>query len=173
MWNATVETQTRIQAKFLDYYRQGHIQPIRPIKTFEASQIEEAFRYMQKGSHIGKIVITDMDSLTELVPQTEQRTIKFRDTAAYILIGGLGGLGQAVATWIVQHGARHLVFLSRSAGDSAEHQAFQEELEARGCVVNLIRGDVSSAGDVTAMVKSIDKPVCGVIQASMVLRVSL
>jgi len=128
---------------------------------------------MQKGAHLGKIVITDMDSLTGLEPQTEQKLAKFKAEAAYVLIGGLGGLGQAVATWMVQHGARHLVFLSRSAGRSAEHQAFQKELEARGCVVNLIKGDVSNAGDVAAMVKSTGKPICGVIQASMVLRVSL
>lgn len=128
---------------------------------------------MQKGTHIGKIVVTDMDSLTSLEPQTEQKIVKFKATAAYILVGGLGGLGQAIATWMAQHGARYLVFLSRSAGCSAEHQASREELRARGCEVDLIRGDVTNAENVTKMVTSIGKPICGVIQASMVLRVSL
>lgn len=39
-------------------FSQGLIDPIRPIKSFPASQVVDAFRYMQKGQHIGKIVVT-------------------------------------------------------------------------------------------------------------------
>lgn len=35
----------------------------------------------------------------------------------YFLPGGFGGLGRSIASWMVEHGARNLVFTSRS-GDS-------------------------------------------------------
>ena len=42
----------------------------------------------------------------------------FNPKAAYLLVGGLGGLGRAVSLWMAERGARHLTYLSRSAGDS-------------------------------------------------------
>jgi hypothetical protein len=41
-------------------------------------------------------------------------TISFRPDVAYLIVGGLGGIGRAVANWLVENGARHLVFLSRA-----------------------------------------------------------
>lgn len=46
--------------------REGKIRCVSPIKTFSFSQIEEAFRYMQTGKHMGKIV---------LVPQEDDQVL--------------------------------------------------------------------------------------------------
>ena len=40
-------------AKWMRMYEDGHIRPIQPMTTFEASEIEQSFRYLQKGDHIG------------------------------------------------------------------------------------------------------------------------
>jgi len=40
-----------------------------------------------------------------------------RSDASYLLVGDLGGIGRAVASWMVEKGARHLVFLH----DLAKH----------------------------------------------------
>ncbi|KAJ3526674.1 hypothetical protein NM208_g11075 [Fusarium decemcellulare] len=37
------------------YYKEGHIVPINPNKVFDADSVQDAFRYMQRGLHIGKI----------------------------------------------------------------------------------------------------------------------
>ncbi|OBT45611.1 Type I Iterative Polyketide synthase (PKS) [Pseudogymnoascus sp. WSF 3629] len=37
--------------------------------------------------------------------------------ASYLLVGGLGGLGRAIARWMMQHGAKNIIFLSRSGLD--------------------------------------------------------
>ena len=41
----------------MEIFRQGAIQPIRPIKLFDAAQTEDALRYMQRGQRTGKLVI--------------------------------------------------------------------------------------------------------------------
>ena len=43
--------------KGLDLVFEGKITPIEPIKTFKLSDVEKAFRFMQSGKHIGKIVL--------------------------------------------------------------------------------------------------------------------
>ena len=141
--------------------------------TFAASDVRDAFRFMQGGQHIGKIVITMPDEL-ELLQSTESKPeITLRDDRSYLLVGGLGGLGRAVATWMVQHGARHLIFLSRSAGDVSSTAAFQEELEAQGCQVQFVAGSVVKIDDVQRAVVNARMPIAGAINMSMVLRVNM
>lgn len=110
----------------------------------------------------------------ELLQSTESKPeITLRDDRSYLLVGGLGGLGRAVATWMVQHGARHLIFLSRSAGDVSSTAAFQEELEAQGCQVQFVAGSVVKIDDVQRAVVNARMPIAGAINMSMVLRVNM
>lgn len=96
----------------------------------------------------------------------------FRQEVSYLLVGGFGGLGHSIATWMVEHGARNLVFLSRTAS-SPENNAFIAELKGYpGCTVTTISGDVSKYGDVSKAIESATAPVAGVMQLSLVLRVS-
>lgn len=97
----------------------------------------------------------------------------FRQDVSYLLVGGFGGLGRSVATWMVEHGARSLVFLSRSAA-SPDNAQFVKELEGYpGCTVTTVSGDVSKDEDVLKTIKAAPKPLAGVLQLSLVLRVSL
>lgn len=107
----------------------------------------------------------------DVIPTSPTAPI-FKDNVSYLLIGGFGGLGRSVATWMVEHGARHLVFLSRSA-KSPDNEPFVRELEGYpGCTVTTFSGDVSKPEDVLAAVKGAPKPIAGVFQLSLVLRVS-
>lgn len=97
----------------------------------------------------------------------------FRQDVSYLLVGGFGGLGRSVATWMVEHGARSLVFLSRSAA-SPDNAQFVKELEGYpGCTVTTVSGDVSKEEDVLKTINAAPKPLAGVLQLSLVLRVSL
>ncbi|KZL86384.1 polyketide synthase [Colletotrichum incanum] len=99
-----------------------------------------------------------------------QDTLMFRKDVSYLLIGGFGGLGRSVATWLLEHGARNLVFLSRSAR-SPNNEAFIKELESYpGCVVKAVSGDVSNPEDVLKAINSAPNPVAGVLQLSLVLK---
>jgi D-arabinose 1-dehydrogenase-like Zn-dependent alcohol dehydrogenase len=85
---------------------------------FPASHIRDAFRTMQTARHIGKIVVKMPEDPSELESIASKPTPDFRSDRSYLLIGGLGGLGRSVATWMVENGACNLIFLSRSARDS-------------------------------------------------------
>ena len=158
--------------RIVEFYEQGHIKPIKPMKTFEAAHIEDAMRYMQKGSHIGKIVVTFPDDPMELEATSAQRGLVLRPDVSYLSIGGLGGLGRSIASWMVERGARHLIFFSRSAGSVTKEDPYIKELAARGCSVQTFSGSISNLADVEKVVSSAAKPIAGVLQASMVLNVS-
>lgn len=98
--------------------------------------------------------------------------VDFDNSASYLLVGGLGGLGRAIAIWMVERGARHLVFLSPSAGTRTPHAEIVHELESMGCSVQMIQGSVNDPDDTRkAFAAAIaSAPVKGVFQLSMVLR---
>ncbi|TRX93498.1 hypothetical protein FHL15_005470 [Xylaria flabelliformis] len=138
--------------------------------SFLASQIQEAFRTLQGAMHIGKIVVAFPESPLLLQTVTLKPTPIFRRDRSYLLVGGLGGLGRAVATWMVECGARHLIFMSRSAGKSAKTQDLLEDLSSQGCEVTFAVGTVTSVVDVQKTVDTALKPIAGVMNMAMVLK---
>lgn len=158
----------------LELYQEKRISPIRPTKVFDGASTCEAFRYMQRGQHIGRICISiretpDKTSLSGNVV-SRQKAPELHNSASYLLVGGLGGLGRAVSLWMVEHGARHLIYLSRNAGVNSENALFVEELNSLGCHVQLVRGSVTDPAIVEKAVREAAKPVRGMLQMSMVLR---
>lgn len=149
----------------------GAIKPIAPLKIFEAAEIQDCFRYMQKGQHIGKIIVKMPENAETLPVTAVSEDLTLRPDVCYLLVGGLGGLGRAISTWLVEKGARNLIFLSRSAGKSADSVKFISELVSLGCSVQVIPGSVSNIDDVRNVVNEARKPIAGVIQTSMVLQV--
>ena len=135
--------------------------------------MEDAFRYMQKGQHIGKIVVSLAGEADQLLVKTTPSQMYLSPDKAYLLVGGLGGLGRSVASWFVQKGARHIIFFSRSAGSVPKNDPFLLELEAQGCTVQAVSGDVRRITDIRTAVLDAKKSIGGIIQASMVLSVSI
>jgi NAD(P)-dependent dehydrogenase (short-subunit alcohol dehydrogenase family) len=136
-------------------------------------RVEESFRYMQKGVHMGKIVVTMPENPGDLQVSSRPKPFSMRSDAAYLIVGGLGGLGRSVATWMAENGATNLLFLSRSADKLSLEDPFIEELDALGCMAQLIAGSVSNLEDVQKAVRDAHRPIAGVIQASMVLKVRI
>jgi NAD(P)-dependent dehydrogenase (short-subunit alcohol dehydrogenase family)/aryl carrier-like protein len=160
----------RIMRLMLDLYVDGHIKPIRPMTTFKAEDIQSAIRYMQQGTHMGKIVIKFPETADALPSTPAIPKPAFRSDKAYLLAGGMGGLGRAIAVWMVTHGAKYITFLSRSAGKSAEDQDLIHELNLMGCSVQAIAGDVTDSDVVNSAIDAAPVPIAGVMQMAMVLR---
>lgn len=161
-------TVARLLELLVEHYLKGDFKPITPITSFDAENIEEAFKYLQKGSHIGKIVIKfpqdDTLPLAPTIPLPE-----FRSDATYVLVGGLGGLGKAIAGWMASYGAKNLMFLSRSAGKSQEDQAFSKELNLMGCSTQFFAVDIADAAAVKEAVAHASLPIAGAMHMAMVL----
>lgn len=107
--------------------------------------------------------------MTAMVP----RTVRFRQNCCYLLVGGLGGLGRMISTWMVENGARNIIFLSRSAKEGPETTPFFDLLRAQGCTVTPFVGSVTNMRDVEKAIKQATTPIAGVIQMSAVMRVRL
>ena len=118
---------------------------------------------------MGKILIRMPSNPMDLAP-TSQPPVSFSPDKSYLLVGGLGGVGRSVALWMVQRGARHLVTLSRSAGQSNADQAFIIDLEEQGCQVVCVAGSVASTDDVESAIARCPRPLAGVLQLSAVLK---
>ena len=142
------------------------------MKTFKATQVLDAFKYMQRGQHIGKIVVTMPDDPADLEITAVEPELILRSDVSYLLVGGLGGLGRAISTWLVEQGACNIVYLSRSAGESEKDENFFRELRSQGCTIQTFAGSVSDLSDVQRAVNGAVAPIAGVMHLSMVLKVS-
>ena len=93
-----------------------------------------------------------------------------RGDVSYLITGGLGGIGLAVARWLVERGARHLVLTGRTAGAPSDMQRGRvAELEARGAVVRLAQLDTSDEPGMAALIadlRAADAPLRGVFHAA-------
>ncbi|KAF2139471.1 uncharacterized protein K452DRAFT_232273 [Aplosporella prunicola CBS 121167] len=147
--------------------------PVHPVTAYPIADVSKAFRMLQTGKHMGKVVLSVGPQ--EQVPVLRRApAAKFSPDASYLLVGGMGGIGRAIAYWMVAHGARNLVFMSRSAGrSSGGASTFVKELAEAGCRVKPVSCDVSSEADVARAVRSVAEDglpaIRGVIQAAMVL----
>ena len=132
----------------------GEITPL-PRQAFALADAPTAFRRMQRASHTGKLVV--------LHPQP----VTCRAQGAYLITGGLGGLGSLTAAWLVERGARHLVLAGRNAASAASPQL--EALRAAGADIALETVDVSRYDDMAAMFARLDRrglPLRGFVHAA-------
>ena len=152
-------------------WRDGIIGPIDHIKTFDISQLEQAMMYFSKGVHTGKVVITYDDPKTSLrIARTPSRA-SFDSNATYLLVGCLGGLGRSLATWMIQRGAKHLAFMSRSGASSPDASSLIDDLHAMGASPSVIQCSVTDSIAVKSAITTLTSsahPLKGILHAAMV-----
>ncbi len=103
---------------------------IKPLNStvFDACDIEEAFRFMAAGKHIGKVLlkIREDENNEESLPLNVINRVYCDPNQSYVIVGGLGGMGIELADWLVVRGCRKLV-LSSSRGFKNENQILKVE----------------------------------------------
>ncbi|GKT45747.1 highly reducing polyketide synthase gloL [Colletotrichum spaethianum] len=162
---------TRLLEQAFTLNKFGLNKPAPTIRTFPASDVALAFQHLRSDKRIGRVVVTMPHKSGELQARPLQTQMVLRPDRAYIIVGGVGGLGQATARFLVERGARNLIFFSRSAEEIAKTQpGYFKELEYLGCKVQVISGSVDEMADVVKMVDSSTAPVAGVLHAAMVLQ---
>lgn len=168
-----------------------------PLTVFTRSGFEDAFRLLQTGRHVGKVVIdweqedtipvSTMPGLGKGYRQRDELTkyqvvsrspldYQFDSTATYVVSGGLGGIGRSIAEWLSRNGARNLVLLSRSGLKSRTAKQLVGKLEQGGIRVYAPNCDISSPDAVKSVFDHVEAsmpPIKGCIQASMVVEVSV
>ncbi len=138
-----------------------------PHQIFPIQEVVNAFRYMQRAEHIGKIIVSQPKEIGDAASQS----MSFRSDSSYLITGGFGDLGLAVARWMVERGARHLVLLGRSAVKPAV-QSQLEQLELFGAQIVVAQADVSDYEQVAELLASLvqsSPPLRGIIHTAGVL----
>ncbi len=146
-------------------FRRRALEPL-PHQVYEMAEVAGAFRLMAQAKHRGKLVIR-LPETTAMRPGE----FKIRSDAAYLITGGLGGLGLEISRWLFDKGARHLALLGRSK-PSAQAQATIAELRDEGAEVRVVRADVARRESLRAALDEIREELprlAGVIHAAGVL----
>ena len=121
------------------------------------AETSTAMGFMRAARHIGKIVLTTPPLGTE----------RLRRDGTYLVTGGLGGIGCALAEWLAEHGAGAVVLNGRRPPDPAAERAI-ESLRVRGFRVEVELADVTDTAALDAMLARMDEtlpPLAGVIHS--------
>lgn len=120
------------------------------------------------GRQMNTVSLTD-GSLVR-VGTSPLKPISLDSNATYVLIGGLGGLGKAVARLMVDRGARHLMFLSRSGVKTQEDAEFLHSFSERGVNAKAVSVDICNEESLRTTIAITEMPpIKGAIQCAAVI----
>ncbi|KAK9173529.1 Male sterility protein family protein [Cryptosporidium meleagridis] len=110
---------------------EGKIESL-PLKVFDMRGSDEngidAFRYMQRAQHIGKVIIKIPTPFKYLELDTEnhksdvfgpEKVGNNHEYGIHVITGGLGGIGKIIIKWMLEEGVRKIAILSRSANNDS------------------------------------------------------
>ncbi|KAF1988946.1 hypothetical protein K402DRAFT_461387 [Aulographum hederae CBS 113979] len=164
-----------VWSEVMSLIRNGSVKAPQPISIYEMANLEKALRTMQSGKHMGKLVLVPGDEKTKVMPRPIPIT-KLRSDATYLLAGGLGGIGRALAVWMVNHGAENIAFLSRSGTAQQAAKDTVEHLQSLGANVKVVACDIGDEAQLErslADISSTMPPIKGLIQLALVIKNAL
>ncbi|MEV7612163.1 sulfolipid-1 biosynthesis phthioceranic/hydroxyphthioceranic acid synthase [Streptomyces sp. NPDC089799] len=160
----------RLLREVSDRMAAGELAP--PMATaFPLADAATAIRQMASAQHMGKLVLT-----TAVEPGTPavlppDRVPVFRADGAYIVTGGLGGLGLRLARHLAAAGAGRIVLNARSAPDEWALSEIRAMRDA-GTEVHVERGDIADPGTaqrLAAAARATGLALRGVLHAAAVV----
>ncbi|KAI3325985.1 putative polyketide synthase [Xylariaceae sp. AK1471] len=92
--------------------------------------------------------------------------------STYLLVGCLGGLGRSLTRRMMELGARHFTFISRTGADKPEAARVIRAIHKAGASARVFRADASDEEVVrkVAAQANAERPIRGVVHAAMVLK---
>ena len=166
----------RVFLELMSLFASKRLTPL-PYRAFDATEVIDAFRYMQHSRQIGKVVVTIPEGFAA-TPVPDYPPLRLDPAASYLVTGGLSGFGLRTAQWLAERGARSLVLLGRrgEAGADADTAVILAGLRADGVTIMAPACDVTdrtALAEVLATVAAGLFPLRGVIHAAMVIDDSL
>lgn len=172
------EVMERVLKRVFSDVTAGRVRPLPPAITYPIGDVEAAFRFMQAGKHVGKIVL-QADQETTVRSRNRMRRPpppRLSSNATYIIAGGLGAVGKALCLHLQALGGRYIVLFSRRRFDDEDRLAQEKALthmETPGSLVKIVTCDVSDQCALHSATMEIQNskfpPIKGVIQGALVL----
>ena len=144
-------------------------------REIAGADAEDAVAFRDGQRHVARLQRTSADA--------SAGSVAVRADATYFVTGGLGGLGLAMAKWLVERGARHLLLVGRTplpardvwatldpGSPAGRRCAAVAALEAKGAAVEVAAIDVAVEGLLERLLQAREVrgefPVRGVIHAA-------
>lgn len=125
--------------------------PALPVTEIPLDRAATAFRTLAAGGHHGKLVLTiPQEGTADAVIRPHDVPV-VRADGAYLITGGLGGLGLLLAIQLAGQGARRIVVNGRSA-PTADAEQVLAALRAGGTDIAVELGDVAADGTAQRLV---------------------
>ena len=160
--------------------KSGAVKPL-PATVFNEQQIEQGFRFMATGKHIGKVLLKIRDEESQKVIQPTSKTVAsiprtyMNPDKSYVLVGGLGGFGLELANWLITRGAKHIILTSRSGVRTGYQALCIRRWREIGINVVISTEDVTTLAGAEKLITSASKlaPVAGLFNLAAVLNDAL
>lgn len=157
--------------------KSGAVRPL-PSTVFSEQQIEQSFRYMATGKHIGKVLLKIRDEEKQKVVQSPQKVVSaiprtyLNPDKSYILVGGLGGFGLELADWMILRGAKYLILTSRSGVTTGFQALSIRRWRNMGAHIKISTADIGTLDGAKQLIKESKAlaPVGGIFNLAAVLR---
>ncbi|KAL4888278.1 hypothetical protein BDV59DRAFT_188903 [Aspergillus ambiguus] len=156
----------RLLNQAMGYIETGDMKGIMPVSITPLHDFKRAFTALLDGTREKQVITFTSNGKGETI-QIQPKRLLFDEGKTYIITGGLGGLGRAIAVWMASHGAKHIVLMTSSPSRIPESRGFLNELKAYGCNSRAIVCNVAEMADVSRVVTSILTPIGGVIHSAL------
>ncbi len=138
-------------------FEASELRPL-PVRSWDIRHAPDAYRFLSRARHIGKLVLTVPTSLD---PE-----------GTVLIVGGTGVLGTLLARHLVSHhGARNLLLISRKGRAVDGAAAIESELTELGASVRIASCDAADRDALQGLLAeiSVEHPLTAVIHAAGVL----
>ena len=162
----------RLFSRFAELYRRSTIRPNWKVISKQPSEMKDVTRTLATETTHERVAL-ELEPYYLVEHQEPHEMLRFYENATYLLVGCLGGLGRSVASWMVERGAKRLVFLSRSGLDHPAAAETMSLVQKAGASAQICRADTSIKSDVEAVVAAVGTkfPIRGVLNGAMILKV--
>jgi polyketide synthase 5 len=145
--------------------------PIPESTHYPLAEAGTAIRAMSAAQHTGKLVLDVPHTGRSRVAVPPEQAHVFRGDGAYIVTGGLGGLGLFLAEKMAEAGCGRIVLTSRSQPSTRVRELI-ECISATGADIQVECGDIAEPGTadrLVAVATATGLPVRGVLHAAAVV----
>jgi NADPH:quinone reductase-like Zn-dependent oxidoreductase/NAD(P)-dependent dehydrogenase (short-subunit alcohol dehydrogenase family)/acyl carrier protein len=145
--------------------------PLPEITHYPLAEAATAIRQIGGAKHTGKLVLDVPHTGCRRVVVPPEQIPVFRSDGAYIITGGLGGLGLFLAEKMAEAGCGRIVLTSRSQ-PTVKAQEIVELIRSTGADIAVECGDIAAAGTAERLVAAATAtglPLRGVLHAAAVV----
>jgi NAD(P)-dependent dehydrogenase (short-subunit alcohol dehydrogenase family) len=124
------------------------------------------------GRNLASIVRVEIEPLVLMMQDGLMNQYLDDTSSTYMIAGGVGGIGNAIAELMIEKGAKNILIVSRNAESHPKATPLIHKAKAEGCHVYIRNCDISDEGSLVKLLADCTgkiPPIRGVIQAAMAL----